>query len=150
MSEDRQEYTVAEAVAAGLLPKGGSTRRSSGDMDSADKTELQRELWIQVTAAGWFMQEEFYFGKPRRWRADWAIAPLEGFAPAYTWLIEYEGGEFAWKHDQEAGKHQAQRFAPDAIKYNEMILLGYRLLRFTASMVRSGVAADQLRRAMEA
>jgi len=151
VSEDRQTYTVAEAKAAGLLPKAGNTRRSSGDTESAEKTELQRDLWIQITGAGWLMREEFYFGKPRRWRADWAIAPLESFAPNLpTILIEFEGGEFAWKHNKEAGKHQAQRFTPDAIKYNEAAILGFIVLRFTASMVKSGMAADQIRRAMEA
>ncbi|MDO8670190.1 MAG: hypothetical protein Q7O66_02025 [Dehalococcoidia bacterium] len=153
MSEDRHIYTEAELLAAGhttadlSLPK---KRRVIAAGESIAKRELGNTIVALAHNASWHVRQEFQFAPPRRWRADWAIAPLESFdvRGMQVILIEFEGGEWAWTQGDDAGYHQAQRFALDAEKYNEASILGYTLLRFTASMVASGLAADQIGRAI--
>lgn len=71
---------------------------------------------------------EFRFAPPRRWRADLAW-------PEQRLLLECEGGTFVrGRHSRPIGMRK------DAEKYNAAVLLGFRLLRVTADMVRDGSA----------
>lgn len=73
-------------------------------------------------------QTEYRFHKTRQWRFDFAW-------PNYTVAVEVEGGQ--WVN----GRHQRGKgFEDDCEKYNEAVLDGWRVLRFTGDMVKDGRA----------
>jgi very-short-patch-repair endonuclease len=70
----------------------------------------------------------------RRWRFDFALPD--------KLAVEVEGGVWAQgRHNRGAG------FAADCEKYNEAVLLGWRVLRFTTDMVLDGTALSTIERA---
>jgi very-short-patch-repair endonuclease len=77
-------------------------------------------------------EREFKFHPDRRWRVDFVY-------PSIMLAVEIEGGE--WIN----GRHN-RALAKDAEKYNELTLAGYKLLRFTGSMLKNGLAMSQLKR----
>lgn len=73
---------------------------------------------------------EYPFAPPRRFRADFAFVDAR-------LLIEVEGGIYT------AGRHtRGSGFEMDCEKGNLAVLLGYRTLRFTKSMIESGDAIN--------
>lgn len=76
---------------------------------------------------------EYIFHDKRKWRIDWAF-------PDRMIAIEYEGMPFRGKsrHTTISG------FTGDTEKYNELALNGWRLLRFNAITVKSGLAHDYI------
>jgi very-short-patch-repair endonuclease len=67
---------------------------------------------------------EHAFAEGRRWRFDFAL-------PALRVGIEVEGGQWTGgRHTRPAG------YAADCEKYNAAAMAGWRVLRFTSSMVR--------------
>lgn len=95
--------------------------------------DAKRDLRLSFLAVG--LGEpvtEYRFSPPRRWRFDYAWPPL-------MLAVEFEGGAYS------SGRHVRGRgFESDAEKYNEAALLGWRVLRYTTGMVRSGLATKQL------
>jgi very-short-patch-repair endonuclease len=93
-------------------------------------------LAIHLRASKIGYTREYRFDKNgRRWRFDFALA--KGFA------VEVEGG--IWikgRHSRGSGMEEDMR------KYNEAALQGWRVLRFSTEMVKSGEAIDVIRRAM--
>lgn len=102
-------------------------------------SELEALLDFQMQAAGlpaW--EAEFKFHPRRKWRAD------RGW-PHLGLLVEVEGGIWTGgRHVTGAG------FEADCVKYNEAAILGYRIIRVTGNMVRSGQALDMIMRALGA
>lgn len=102
-------------------------------------SHLEETLMLHIRAAR--LPEpvrEFVFAPPRKWRADLAW-------PERRILVEVEGGTFVTgRHSRGAGMRK------DAEKYNAAVLLGFRLLRVTADMVRDGAALDVIERALSA
>ena len=99
-------------------------------------SQLEEEfLWL-LKAEGLPLPDarEFRFHPVRRWRVDFCYSDL-------MLAVEIEGGE--WVN----GRHN-RALAKDAEKYNELVLLGYRLLRFTGSQLKTGVAVTHMRRAL--
>jgi hypothetical protein len=81
---------------------------------------------------------EHRFAPPRRWRFDLCW-------PAHMVALEREGG--TWK----GGRHtRGKGYAADCEKYSRAAVLGWRVVRVTADMVRSGLAAELLLAALEA
>lgn len=79
---------------------------------------------------------EYQFDPVRKWRADFAW-------PDAKLLVECEGGIHS------RGRHtQPEGFRKDAEKYNAAALAGWRVLRFTGGMVRSGAAVAAICRAL--
>lgn len=79
---------------------------------------------------------EYSFASNRKWRFDFAW-------PDKMLAVEIEGG--TWTQ----GRHSRPKgFADDCQKYNHAALLGWRVLRYTADMVRKGDAVDQVRIAL--
>jgi len=74
----------------------------------------------------------------RRFRFDFVF-------PA-NWLVaEIEGGTWS------GGRHtRGKGFQEDCIKYNLALELGWRVLRFTSSLVTNGTAADSVERILKA
>lgn len=76
---------------------------------------------------------EYRFAPPRRWRADFAFVEEK-------LLIEIEGGTWSMgRHTRGAG------FEADCEKYNAATAHGWRILRFTPAMVKSGSAITIVR-----
>lgn len=97
-------------------------------------SELEDEFLFHCKAAG--LPEpvrEYKFAAAlngRRWRADFAWLEIYPVV-----LVEIEGGTHKEsRHTREPG------FSDDCRKYNFCACAGYRLLRFSADMVRSGEA----------
>lgn len=95
---------------------------------------LEEAFAVQLRAAG--LPEpvrEYRFAPPRRWRADFAF-------PELKILIECEGGGWVnGRHSRGAG------FEADMEKYNAASMLGWTVLRFSGSAIKSG---DALRTTM--
>ena len=82
--------------------------------------------------SGW--EREYKFHPTRKWRFDFAW-PLEKFA------VEIEGG--VWS----GGRHtRGKGFIEDCIKYNEAVMLGWRVIRVTTEMVENGEAMAYIER----
>jgi len=80
--------------------------------------------------------KEYRFHPKRRWRFDYAW-------PEYKVAIEIEGG--AWIY----GRHtRAKGFVNDMEKYNEAVLLGWRVLRYTPEQIKAGKWVDNLAKLM--
>ena len=76
--------------------------------------------------------------KGRRWRLDFAW-------PDLRLAIEVEGGIWTGgRHTRPIG------FEQDCEKYNEVTVMGWRVLRVTGDMVRDGRALRVLERALDA
>ncbi len=73
-------------------------------------------------------EREYRFAPPRRWRFDFAW-------PDLLIALEVEGGT------RTGGRHvRGDGYEKDCEKYNEAAIRGWRILRVTASQVRSGEA----------
>lgn len=84
--------------------------------------------------SGW--EREYQFHPTRRWRFDFAW-PLKKIA------VEIEGG--VWSN----GRHtRGSGFIEDCRKYNEAVILGWRVIRVTTEMVRSGEAMEYIEHAI--
>jgi hypothetical protein len=80
--------------------------------------------------------EEFRFAPPRRWRFDLAW-------PERKLAVEVEGGVWTGgRHTRPAG------YLKDIEKYNEASILGWRLVRITPAMIKSGEALTLIERAL--
>jgi len=80
---------------------------------------------------------EYLFHPERKWRFDFAW-------PGAMVAVEVEGG--TWTR----GRHvRPKGYAKDCYKYSEAALAGWLVIRVTGDMIRSGVAADLIKRAFE-
>jgi very-short-patch-repair endonuclease len=80
--------------------------------------------------------KEYRFHPKRRWRFDYAW-------PEHRIAIEIEGG--AWIY----GRHnRAKGFVNDMQKYNEAVMLGWRVLRYTPEQIKAGQWVDNLAKLM--
>jgi very-short-patch-repair endonuclease len=105
-------------------------------------SQLEEDLLKAIREAGLPEPErEFLFAKPigRKWRADYCY-------PEQMLLIEAEGG--TWSKKKKSRHTTGSGFQNDSIKYGEAAVLGYRLLRFTSTMIHNGTAVDLIRRAL--
>jgi len=81
-------------------------------------------------------EREYRFAPPRRYRADFAY-------PNKMLLIEVEGG--VWTNGAHVrGKH----YTSDCSKYNLAATMGFRVLRFTGEMIKSGLALRTIEEVM--
>ena len=92
-------------------------------------SDLEELLFSQIQLVGLPTPErEYRFAPPRRYRADFAY-------PDKLLLIEVEGGVWTQgRHSRGAG------FTEDCSKYNLAATMGFRVLRFTGDMIKSGMA----------
>lgn len=99
-------------------------------------SQLGDDLLFQMKAYRLPVPErEHVFAKPPRWRFDFAWV-------ADKMAVEVEGGTWIkGRHSRGAGMRK------DAEKYNQAQIQGWRVLRFTGDMVRSGEAIETITRA---
>lgn len=101
------------------------------------ESPLERMLAAQIEDAGLPTPErEYRFDSKRRWRFDFCFV-------AQKLAVECEGGIHS------RGRHvRAAGFEADCEKYNAAAMLGYRVLRFTASQIESGEAIRAIKEVM--
>jgi very-short-patch-repair endonuclease len=94
---------------------------------------------VHIRAEGLPVPErQFRFYPLRRWTVDFAWVP-----PAAL-IVEVEGGSWS------SGRHtRGKGFEEDCRKYATAVLLGWRVLRVTTAMVKSGEAVRLVRQALE-
>jgi len=99
---------------------------------------LEETFLLMALADGFPMPDREVLLVPgRRWRADFAW-------PDRKLCIEMEGG--IWTN----GRHtRGGGYRMDCQKYNEAMLNGWRMLRFTGEDLSSGYAMPTLRRAWD-
>ena len=87
--------------------------------------------------SGLIYVSEYRFDPVRRWRLDFAF-------PDKRLAVEVEGGTWIHgRHNRGAGMEK------DIEKYNALALAGWRLLRFTGRMIKSGEAIDTIKAALQ-
>lgn len=94
-------------------------------------------LLLQIRAAGLSMPVEEHRFCKRRWRFDlaWVDRKL---------AVEIEGGVYSH------GRHtRGKGFTRDCAKYNEAVILGWRVLRVTTGMVNDGTALGYIERLLK-
>jgi very-short-patch-repair endonuclease len=102
-----------------------------------NRSPLEVLMAFQMDRAGLTYTSEYRFHETRKWRVDFAF-----LMPKVA--IEIEGGTWvSGRHNRGAGMHG------DMEKYNELTLAGWRLLRFTGDMVKSGEALKTVERALK-
>ena len=102
-----------------------------------NRSPLEVQLAWQMDASGLRYVSEYRFDAVRRWRLDFAFVEQKVG-------IEVEGG--IWTN----GRHnRGSGFEADAEKYNALASAGWRLFRFTPSMVKSGVALQAIQAAVK-
>lgn len=98
---------------------------------------LEVLLAWQMDAAKLVYNSELKFHDTRKWRVDFAFC-LSKIA------IEVEGGGWVnGRHNRGAGMED------DCEKYNALTLAGWKLLRFTGSMIKSGKALQTIEQAIK-
>lgn len=90
---------------------------------------------MRVDGFGHFVREH-KFHPERKWRID--IAFLAEKLAIEVEGVTYKGG----RHQRPAG------FENDCVKYNEMVLMGWKLLRFTPRQITKGRVMTTIRRAL--
>lgn len=86
--------------------------------------------------AGLEGEREYRFAPPRRWRFDFAW-------PSVMVALEVEGGT------RNGGRHvRGAGYENDCEKYNEAVIMGWRVLRVTSSQVTSGQALRWVQQVM--
>jgi len=97
-------------------------------LQSRVRSKAEAEFALHCRAEELYPEEEFEFHSDRKWRFDFAFH-VERLA------VEVEG------LTRETGRHQRpEGFEEDCRKYAAAMLLGWRVLRVTPKMVRSGEA----------
>jgi very-short-patch-repair endonuclease len=102
------------------------------------KSTLEALLKFQMNAIGLYPVDEFRFHPIRKWRFDFAFIEQK-------LAIECEGG--TWQ--RKGGHTTGIGYERDCHKYNAALILGWRVLRFTTGMIKSGVALQQIEAALE-
>ena len=100
-------------------------------------SEAEETFAMQLKADGIpVMEREMKFHPTRRWKFDFAF-------PAKLVAVEIEGGSWvAGRHNRGSG------FEKDLEKYNAATLLGWKVYRFTTSMVNDGTAVAMIAEAL--
>ena len=81
-------------------------------------------------------QREYKFCPQRKWRADFAW-------PTVSLLVEVEGGV------HKIGRHQRPTgFEKDCEKYNWAVMHNWKILRFTNSTIKTGVALQMIEKVL--
>lgn len=94
---------------------------------------IEEQLLIQLKGVIKSVPErEYRFHATRRWRFDFAY-------PHLKLAIEVEGG--SWIN----GRHsRGKGMSADCVKYNTAIIDGWRVMRFTSDLIKSGEAIKMI------
>ena len=101
-------------------------------------SKLEETLATQIHYARLIKPErEYKFHELRRWRFDFVWVGLK-------LAVECEGGTWS------GGRHtRGSGFADDCEKYNQAVLDGWRVLRFTSEQIYQGEALNTIEKAID-
>lgn len=105
-------------------------------------SDLEREFltrFIQLAPDYPQPVSEYQFYSERKWRFDFAFVPQKV-------AVEMEGGVFS------GGRHTRGRgYTEDVIKYNQAVVMGWKVLRFTGLMIQADpeTCIEQVKRLLE-
>lgn len=101
---------------------------------------LEEQFALQLRALEIPFAREYRFAPPRKWRLDFIFQNAKS-----KLAVEIDGGEWVTgRHNRGVG------ITSDCTKYAEAMLLGWRILRVTGGMVKSGSALKYLERLLDA
>jgi len=86
-------------------------------------------------------ERELVFAPPRRWRFDFAW-------PDARLAVEVEGGVWSRRAGAGGRHNRGAGYLADLAKYNAAALAGWTLLRYTDREIRTGEAAQEIRRTL--
>lgn len=102
-------------------------------------SELERLALATLTKAGLRPPEmQYYFGRPRQWRADFAY-------PRERVMVEIQGGTWAKKR---GGHSTGSGIQADMVKHNAAALLGWVVLCYSDHGIKDGSMVEDVRRAL--
>ncbi len=136
---------AASVAAVDKQDKKRRTSRSPTKRAATTKCRSKWEVLLEQQMAAFPIEipkpiPEYRFHDTRKWRFDFVIFTRQGGLIA----VEVEGGVWSGgRHTTGAG------FTADCEKYCEAAVLGWRVLRVTSEMVKSGAALEYIRRAMK-
>lgn len=119
-------------------------------MTQGGKVRIDYEAWLaeEMRRAGIVgIESQYRFHPQRKWRADIAV-------PAERLLIEIEGVVRPGAKNPKTGKPLLSRhqtitgYREDCRKYNSAVIAGWRVLRVTQDMVKSGEALETVEKAL--
>lgn len=147
--EKRAAFGLSVLMPAPVCVKCGKvhvTKRCTDGRENAAKelkqkmqelgSHLEREFETLAQRMGIAdgMLKNFQFADGRKWAFDFAW-------PSKRVAVEIEGGIFS------GGRHvRGKGYENDCEKYNTAEILGWKLLRFTAGMLKDGRAASQIQK----
>jgi len=119
------KYTKEKNISYGtpsdyIKPQKEKLRKSCCELNTG-KLAIEDALRKHCGNIEWY--GEYRFCAEREWRFDYAI-------PSLKIAIEYEGNTF-----QKSRHTSGVGFANDTVKYNAAALLGWKILRYEASLV---------------
>ena len=98
----------------------------------------EETLAIHLRHYGIAFKREYKFHPTRRWRFDFFVN--------HSFGVEVEGVT-----NLKKGRHQTiDGYTKDCEKYNEALILGYPVFRFTSAQVQNGTAIDTIIRYLNA
>jgi hypothetical protein len=100
------------------------------------KDKMRLEAYLNCYADQFQLQREYRFHPVRKWRFDWAL--MEPMV-----AVEFEGGVFLGR-----GHTGGVIYGQNCEKYNTAALMGWRVLRFTAPMIRAGMHETMIKEAI--
>jgi very-short-patch-repair endonuclease len=107
-------------------------------MKKAKKLSVGEEtLALHLLSEKIAFQREFRFHPTRKWRFDFALDN--------SMAVEVEGGTWV-----NGGHSRGSIYEENCRKYNAAASLGWKVLRFTTGMVKSGEAIKTIKQAREA
>jgi very-short-patch-repair endonuclease len=114
----------------GLKKKGKATKRRKRIYPNHEKAF--EKILLDEGVGGW--EREYKFYPSRRFQSDFAW-------PSLKIILEIEGGVFV------RGRHvRPMGYEKDCIKYSLAASIGWLVLRFTPTHIKSGEALDILKR----
>lgn len=117
---------------------GGGIPAESESGGAMSKSELETAMLLHLHVNDLPPPEQEHKFHPRRkWRFDFAW-------PGEMLALEVEGGIYMDK----SGHNTAAGITRDCEKYNEAVLLGWKVIRVTSDHIADGSAIDWIRRAL--
>jgi very-short-patch-repair endonuclease len=106
-------------------------------VSKTSKEKQRLEAYLNRYADRFKLEREYRFHPVRKWRFDWAL--MEPMV-----AVEFEGGVFLGR-----GHTGGVIYGQNCEKYNQAALMGWRVLRFTAPMIRQGLHEQMIKEAVK-
>lgn len=111
------------------------TERSCKDHPKVKRSPAKEKLHTYLVQ--YRPNMEFIFHPTRKWRFDYAW-------PERRLAVEFEGGVFIG-----GGHTRGLIYGQNCEKYNTAVIMGWRVLRFTAPMIRAGMHETMIGEALK-